>query len=235
MKHPLKKNEPDASWEEAYAQGHQLNRYPFDIVVSIVMRHFGHIPDKTQIKALDLGCGAGNNSAFLAREGFSVTGIDTSPSAIDYVKNRFEKEGLEGHFHVMNMENLDQLPSGNFDIILDRQTLSTQDYSCLKPMIKKIRRLLKTRGIFISFFHNKSHPGFSECETSGVTEDHQTYYFKQVPSQFFSGSRRITLLDHHSHTDLFSDFKILELYDHKVTPLIDGGTWGIAEYITVMI
>lgn len=197
------------------------------------MRHFSSVSNRSEIQVLDLGCGAGNNSYFFAREGFSVTGIDASPTAIEYVKKRFKNEGLTGDFRVMDMKNINQFPESHFNIILDRQSLSTSHYAFVKSSVKEIHRLLNGQGIFISFFYNKDHPGFNECKKMGSTEDDNTYYFNQTPSKFFSGSRRVTLLDHSSHKEIFSEYKILEFFNHKVEPILKDEALGIAEYITV--
>lgn len=46
-------------------------------------------------KALDLACGEGRNSLFLAREGFSVTGVDISAIALAKGCRRSVQEGLD--------------------------------------------------------------------------------------------------------------------------------------------
>ena len=37
-------------------------------------------------RAIDLGCGEGDNAIFLAQHGFQVTAVDFSPAAIDKAK-----------------------------------------------------------------------------------------------------------------------------------------------------
>ena len=55
----------DKKWEtEIYSAKRQLNKYPFDSLVSIVHYLFKK-KIKNNISALDLGCGAGNNTKFL--------------------------------------------------------------------------------------------------------------------------------------------------------------------------
>jgi 2-polyprenyl-3-methyl-5-hydroxy-6-metoxy-1,4-benzoquinol methylase len=41
-------------------------------------------------KALDICCGAGTNTVYLAKQGFEVTGIDISQTAIKYAKKKAE-------------------------------------------------------------------------------------------------------------------------------------------------
>ena len=73
----------DNQWEnQIYKKGKQINSYPFDEVVSDVNRMFRDL-NVSNFKALDLGCGTGNNSKFLLDYGFgNVIGIDGSKSAI---------------------------------------------------------------------------------------------------------------------------------------------------------
>src|SRR3954451_16714670 len=85
----------DTSWEERYQRGAALVRYPYDFVVQFVNRY---PPDKPREETLvlEVGCGAGNNLWFAAREGFQVAGIDGSAAAIAYARRRFEQDGLTG-------------------------------------------------------------------------------------------------------------------------------------------
>jgi len=47
---------------------------------------------------LDLGCGGGRNSHYLAQEGFELYGMDISEAAVDLCRKRFEKFNLKGNF-----------------------------------------------------------------------------------------------------------------------------------------
>ena len=77
----------DKRWEEnIYGQGQQLNLYPFPVFIGHFLRNFGSSPDRKSIQVGEVGCGAGNNIWFFAREGFSANGIDGSSSAIDFAR-----------------------------------------------------------------------------------------------------------------------------------------------------
>ena len=83
----------DLAWEKhIYKKKLQINKYPFDWVVSSVVKHI----DKEKIKkfkVVDLGCGTGNNLEFLADIGFKeIIGIDGSQSAIRFAKQKFLKK-----------------------------------------------------------------------------------------------------------------------------------------------
>ncbi len=51
-------------------------------------------------RALDIGCGTGDNSIWLAREGFDVTGIDISALAIEKAHRKARPSGIECRFLV---------------------------------------------------------------------------------------------------------------------------------------
>ena len=50
-------------------------KYPHEKVIQFCFRRYPRREDR-ELKALDLGCGGGVHSLFLAAEGFSVTGVD---------------------------------------------------------------------------------------------------------------------------------------------------------------
>lgn len=55
-------------------------------------------------KALDIACGEGRNSVFLARHGFSVTGLDISPVGLAKARRWAAREGLHCDFRLVNLE-----------------------------------------------------------------------------------------------------------------------------------
>ena len=69
-------------------------------------------------RALELGCGTGTFSIFLARQGFTATGVDFSPTAIRKAKARATSGGVGAQFMVGDVTRLDDLDD-QFDIALD--------------------------------------------------------------------------------------------------------------------
>ncbi|HJV13914.1 MAG TPA: class I SAM-dependent methyltransferase [Propionibacteriaceae bacterium] len=80
-------------------------------------------------RAIDLGCGEGDNAIFLAQHGFQVTGIDFSRAAINKAKAKAREAGTDVEFLVDDLTRLTHV-TGEFDLIVDYGTfddLSVKD------------------------------------------------------------------------------------------------------------
>jgi SAM-dependent methyltransferase len=149
----------EASWEkDVYSIGRQLNRYPFDAVVAFVWRYRPPKP-VAETRLLELGCGAGNNLWFAAREGFAVAGIDISQTAIDYARRRFAEDGLVGDFRVGEFTSL-PFDDESFDLAIDRGAITCVSLEQGRRAVSEIWRVLKPGG---RFFFNP----FSDRHTAG--------------------------------------------------------------------
>ena len=60
--------------------------------------------------ALDLGCGTGTNSAFLARLGFTVFGVDLAVTALQRARTKALSAGLPAYFCAGDVADLGFLP-----------------------------------------------------------------------------------------------------------------------------
>lgn len=73
------------------------------------------------LRALDLGCGTGEDALRLARCGLDVHGIDASAAMIEQARSKAAAVGIDGgtapRFEVIDL-NTDRLPPGPFDAVL---------------------------------------------------------------------------------------------------------------------
>jgi SAM-dependent methyltransferase len=67
---------------------------------------------------LDVGCGLGENSIFLAGCGYRVTGVDIAPTALDEARRRAAERGVEVDFSVSDATMLAGYDD-RFDSVLD--------------------------------------------------------------------------------------------------------------------
>jgi SAM-dependent methyltransferase len=71
-------------------------------------------------KALDLGCGTGTNSIYMANHGWQVTGVDFVPRAIEIAKAKASESNSSPRFLVGDVTRLGELGVGNgFTLVLD--------------------------------------------------------------------------------------------------------------------
>ena len=96
--------------------------------------------------AVDLGCGEGRSSVFLAREGFDVLAIDLSPTIIRKGIERFGRR-REVNYSVAELTSL-PVRSGNFDLAVDITTLNNQKSRNRRKYVQEIRRALKENGCY---------------------------------------------------------------------------------------
>lgn len=65
-----------------------------------------HLPPPARGPLLDVGCGLGRHALSLASRGWSVTGLDRSPSFVAQAQREAERQGLSCHFQVADMRAL---------------------------------------------------------------------------------------------------------------------------------
>jgi len=110
-------------------------------------------------KVLDVGCGEGFYSIYLAKQGFEVTGIDISENAIKYAGQNAEKAGVDIQFVVMNLNDLSKL-NKNFDFIFEWSIVHLITPLEKEKYIKNINNVLKDGGKYLCVCFNINTPQF---------------------------------------------------------------------------
>ncbi len=142
----------DPVWDDVYQKGQQLNRYPFEAVIAFVFKRRPRNKKIEDTSILEVGCGAGNNLWFGAREGFQVAGVDASSPAIDYATRRFREDNLKGDFRVGDFTRL-PFNANSFDLAINRAALTQAPFSAAKAAINEVHRCLRQDGLFFSTFY----------------------------------------------------------------------------------
>jgi SAM-dependent methyltransferase len=123
-------------------------------LVRFISRTFPNIEERKRFHALELGCGPGANLWYLAREGFSIAGIDGSANAIDLARKRLCAEGLdiafqEADLRVGNFATL-PWPVDHFDIVIDIEAIYCNTLPVIRSVIAEIKRVLRSGGWFFA-------------------------------------------------------------------------------------
>lgn len=97
---------------------------------------------------LDLACGGGQTSVWLAKHGArSVVGVDASGAQLAHARAHAAREGVEGvRFVESSVHDLPMLPSGSFDVALSAFALGYVED--LDGAFREAFRLLRPGGLF---------------------------------------------------------------------------------------
>jgi len=127
-------------------------------------------------KALDICCGAGTNTVYLAQKGFEVTGMDISSGAVEYARERAERAQVKIRFLV---ENFLRLPfrDEEFDLVFDMGCFHHVRVKDRAAFIKGVRRVLKTRGAyFLVCFSYRNGPAWNHFTKEQITQIFSEYF-----------------------------------------------------------
>ncbi len=113
----------------------------------------------TPCKTLDMGCGEGFYSIYLASQGFDVTGIDISGNAINLAKENAKKQNAQVKFLQMDALDLDKLDE-KFDFVLEWAVLHHIMPEDRKKYVENIKKILNKGGKYFSICFNLENPDF---------------------------------------------------------------------------
>ena len=112
-------------------------------------------------KTLDICCGAGTNTVYLAKEGFDVTGIDISPTAIEYAKKKAEKAKVKIDFRVTDFSKL-PFADEEFDFVYDMGCFHHVNIEDRPAFINGVHRVLRKGGSYmLTCFSYKNGAGWN--------------------------------------------------------------------------
>ncbi len=98
-----------------------------------------------QSGALELGCGVGRLSRYMAQQGLRATGVDFSPVAIAKARERVDHDAVRPEFLVGDVTHLDTL-SGPFDVSFDVGCFHCLDPQGQRAYVSEVFRILKPGG-----------------------------------------------------------------------------------------
>ncbi len=105
-------------------------------------------------KALDIGCGTGDNSIWLAQNGFQVTGTDTSEIALEKAKEKASQANVRCHFMLADFLN-NKIEAAPFGFAFDRGCFhSFSSESDRKKLAQNVAAHLEEVGLWLTLVGN---------------------------------------------------------------------------------
>src|SRR5437879_5918957 len=99
-------------WEKHYRQAVYLEAEPHPLVSDFAAK-------LAPGRALDIACGAGRHALWLAERGWSVTAVDSSPTAIQILQRRSAEKAVQVNSVVADLERHDfVIEIASYDLIV---------------------------------------------------------------------------------------------------------------------
>jgi cyclopropane fatty-acyl-phospholipid synthase-like methyltransferase len=156
-------------WNRILENREYRPKQPDEIVIS-----FACILEEREAKRiLDLGCGAGRHTVYLAEQGFESYGADISVTGLKSTKQELRIRALEAEIMKCDMKSIPYLGSC-FDAAVCVWTIYHQKAKEIRETISEIHRVLRRKGLLLANFHSKR----SSKRENGIKVEENTFMQK---------------------------------------------------------
>jgi ubiquinone/menaquinone biosynthesis C-methylase UbiE len=213
----------DPVWEKIFSERSSWGKYPPEELVRFIAQNYYQVQDRRAVKILEIGCGPGGGTSwYIAREGFTFSGIDGSQTAIDRARQRFLNNRLEGEFVC---GSINTLPWGDetFDCVVDTACLQHNAEVDAEETIREVYRVMKIGGRHFSLTSKSNCWG----DGTGVRVDETSY--REVTEGPFSGTGIVRFATRESLLRLYEQFRELN-FEYSIRS-VGGCRHEIANWI----
>lgn len=170
--------------------------------------------DKGYKKILDIGCGHGKNSIYLAENNFHVTSVDINVQALEWFERYIKNKSINNIELIKADMNSLPFRDNYFDAVICTSVLHHQNLEQIKNTVSEIYRVLKYKGCLLFDFMS--------------IEDYSFGIGEEIEKNTFIGSREGEENIPHHYTDadelkeLFKNFMGLEINKNEYEIIINS-------------
>lgn len=193
------------NWDKIYKVKGEVQKEPLKEIVKIVPYFKGNRVKKI----LDLGCGTGRHTIFLAKKGFDVTATDISKNGLKVLNEKLRKIKMKNV--KTKRHDMSSIPfqDNYFDAVICTGVLPHGKIKKIRKTIKEVHRVLKNNGIFFLTVLSLKDSDYLMGKTNPQK-------YKEIEPDTFLGLEEEENCPHH----FFSRYEIIKLlYDFKIITL----------------
>src|SRR5271163_218784 len=133
-------------WDKEYSE--EKWSFAYNTVGDCVYAHLErHTADGS---ILDIGCGSGNTATEMAESSYRLyLGVDISEAALAKARRRSQECGRQGKNHFECGDFLTYVPTGQYDVILFRESMYHVPLGKVKTTLDRYSVYLKNGGVFV--------------------------------------------------------------------------------------
>ncbi|MBD2193887.1 methyltransferase domain-containing protein [Calothrix anomala FACHB-343] len=188
-------NEYEYSYADAELGHHHayLTKPLLDLIAESASMTFRERP----LRILDIGCGNGSLSNFIANNGYEVVGIEESESGVKFASLAFPNcRFIQGSIYNLPYQELEE----KFDIVIASEVIEHLFYP--KELVRNVKKCLKANGRLIITTPYHGYLKNIMLAVSGKMDKHFTTLWDGGHIKFFSVATMNELLQSENYTDI---------------------------------
>lgn len=130
---------------------------------------------------LDLGCGTGRNSNYLADLGNNVIGIEISKTALELARTRAQESGIKVDYRLGDIGSPYDITDSSIDVILDITSSNSLDEKGREIYLNETSRVLKPGGyLFVRALCKDGNKNVKNLLKDSPGPEYDTYILKDI-------------------------------------------------------
>lgn len=184
--------------------------------------NFYSTKDRSAVKVLELGCGGGACTWYLAREGFDTYAVDGSTCALERAREYLDLEGVSAR--LVEADFLDiPFEAEFFDAAVDVASIQQNTMEHVRSIVKRVWELLLPGGRLFSMMVAKGTWG------DGLGKEVELNTFTEIPGGPYQELGTTHFFDESELNEVFSPFSQVEV--ERSTRTADGRRHEIKHWV----
>jgi SAM-dependent methyltransferase len=211
----------DRIWDDIHRR-RAWGKYPKEELIRFVAQNYYAAPDRKAVRFLDLGCGFGASTWYLAREGFTVDAIDGSAVVIERLRKRLAEEGLPATLAIGDIVDL-PYPKNTFDCVVDIACLMCNTPDDTRRILDGVHDRLKVGGRLFSIAATPDSTG------AGIGERIAEGTYRSVTEGSFADVGTVRFSSREAIQRIYARFSELRIDLSEYT--LDGGATKVSNWV----